>query len=98
MRLLSSVPAKMAATRLARLLRYIQNNVGVRYVQRQNGSTKRHVCSLVAAATGGGVFYAYSLWMRNEQLQILPVVHARNQDEVGCVLLRVTFRVLKLFL
>lgn len=84
--LLYCVPAKMAATS-ARLLRYIQNNVGVlRFVQRQNGSTKRYIYSLMAAATGGGVFYAYNRWMRNKQLQILPVVHARNQEEVGSVL------------
>ena len=87
----------MAATRLARLLRHVQNNVGVRFVQRQNGSTKRYVCSLMVAATGGGVYYAYSVWMRNKQLQILPVVHARNQEEVGSLLLRVTFRFHRLF-
>ena len=93
----SCLPAKMAATRLARLLRHVQNNVGVRFVQRQNGSTKRYVCSLMVAATGGGMYYAYSLWMRNKQLQILPVVHARNQQEVGSLLLRVAFRFHQLF-
>ncbi|XP_070198487.1 calcium uptake protein 3, mitochondrial-like isoform X5 [Littorina saxatilis] len=80
------------ATRFTRLLRFVQNNVGVRFVVRQNGSGKRHMYSLMAAATTGCGIYAYNLWMRGKQLQILPVVHARNQEEAGVSTKKVTYR------
>ncbi|XP_076468489.1 calcium uptake protein 3, mitochondrial-like isoform X2 [Babylonia areolata] len=68
------------ANRFARrLLQWVQTSV-IATSGRRTGSSKRYMCSLLTAATGGGMIYALNVWTKHRQFNILPVAHARNDQ------------------
>ena len=69
-----------AASRLNRLLRTVQNSVGINLSRRQNVSSTRPLIILATGATAAGIYYVCKAW--KDSKHVLPVVYAaRNQEE-----------------